>query len=159
MTSKTLQSPLSPDLGLALIRGMVGVVFVYHGAQKVFGAFGGPGLEGFAGWLGSLGFPFPYANAVAAGLTELVGGLALLAGLFTVPAGVLLAGTMVVAALTAHTGFSAQTGGMEYPLTLAFVSLGLALTGPGRFSLAALGSAGDAAEEAGGRVVPLSRAA
>ena len=52
-----------PDLGLFLVRSMLGVVFVYHGAQKLFGLFGGYGLEGTAGWMESVGIPFPLVSA------------------------------------------------------------------------------------------------
>lgn len=128
---------LRPDLGLLLIRALVGVVFVFHGSQKLFGLFGGPGIAGFAGWLESLGFPLPYANAVLAGSAELVGGLALLTGVGLRVLSPALVGTMLVAAFTAHSGFDATKGGMEYPLTLAFVVAGLGLTGAGRYTLAA----------------------
>ena len=126
---------LPHDLGLLVIRVMIGVVFVFHGAQKVFGLFGGYGLEGTAGFMESLGLPLPYASAVLAGGTELVGGLALITGfgqrLISIP----LTFTMLVAAFTAHSGFNGQTGGMEYPLTLALVTAGLGLTGAGSLAL------------------------
>jgi putative oxidoreductase len=130
--------PIHPDAGLFLVRAILGVVFVFHGAQKLFGAFGGYGIEGTAGFFASIGIPFPTLSVWLAGGTELVGGLLLLLGLFTLPAGALLAATMLVAALTAHSGFAAQNGGMEYPLTLAVVSLGLALAGPGAWTVASL---------------------
>ena len=58
------------DAGLLVIRLMLATVFVYHGAQKLFGAFGGHGLAGFAGWLGSLGVPLPTVSALLAGAAE-----------------------------------------------------------------------------------------
>ena len=115
---------------------MLALVFSFHGAQRLFGLFGGYGLEGTAQWMRSVGIPLPMLSASLAGGTELLGGLPLLLGLFHRSAALLLAFTMLVAAWT-HTGFSAASGGMEYPLTLALVSLGLALTGPGRYSLRA----------------------
>tara|TARA_R110002072_G_scaffold35871_3_gene105700 strand:- start:434 stop:919 length:486 start_codon:yes stop_codon:yes gene_type:complete len=125
-----------PDAALLLIRGITGIVFSFHGAQKLFGAFGGPGLEGFAGYLASLGFPFPTVNAYLAGGTEFFGGLALLLGLGTRFVSLPLAFTMLVASFTVHAGsFSNQVGGMEYSLTLAVVSVALALSGGGRHSL------------------------
>lgn len=133
-----LQSKLH-DVGLLLIRVLPGVVFTYHGSQKVFGAFGGPGIEGFAGWLASMNVPMPTVNAWAAGLTEFLGGIALILGLGVRIVGLPLTITMLVAAFMVHgKAFSAQNNGMEYPLTLAFVAAGLALTGAGRISLGAL---------------------
>lgn len=127
----------SADAGLLLTRLMLGVVFTFHGMQKLFGLFGGHGIEGTAGFFEQLGIPFPTASVVLAGGAELIGGLALLTGWFARPAALALAGTMLVAALSAHSGFDAQTGGMEYPLTLAVLSVALALSGPGRFTLSA----------------------
>src|SRR3989337_594122 len=102
------------DLGLLLIRTMVGVVFVFHGAQKLFGAFGGPGLEGFTGFLTQLEGPMPAGSAGLAPVAEFAGGLALIAGLGTRIAAVPLLVTMLVAAFKVHgAAFSAQAGGME----------------------------------------------
>lgn len=127
------------DLGLLLIRSMVGVVFVFHGAQKLFGVFGGPGLEGFTGFLTQLEVPMPAVSAVLAAVAEFGGGLALIAGLGTRLVAVPLVITMLVAALKVHgSAFAAQAGGMEYALTLAVVTAGLGLTGAGRWSLDAL---------------------
>ncbi len=128
--------PLHLDAGLLALRLMLAAVFLFHGSQKVFGAFGGPGIDGFAGFLGTLGVPFPYLNAWAASLSELVGGLALATGLGFRALLLPLTFTMLVASVTAHGGaFSAQAGGMEYPLTLAVASFALFLTGSGRYRL------------------------
>ena len=127
---------LRPDLSLLLLRAVTGLVFAFHGSQKLFGAFGGPGIEGFAGWLGSMSFPFPTLNAYLAGGTEFFGGLALILGLGTRFVSLPLAFTMVVAILSVHSGaFSAQANGLEYPLTLGVVSLSLVFSGGGRLSL------------------------
>jgi len=123
------------DYGLALIRVLIAVVFIFHGSQKLFGTFGGPGIEGFAGFLGSLNIPFPTFSAYMAGATEFFGGLALLTGVGVRIISLPLTITMLVAAFTASTGFDMQKGGMEYPLTLAFVVAGLGLTGPGKLNL------------------------
>ena len=131
----------SPDTGLLLARLMLAVVFVFHGAQKLFGLFGGYGIQGTAGFFEQLGMPFPVASVVLAGGTEFFGGLALGLGLLARPAALGLAATMFVAAFSAHSGFDGQAGGMEYPLTLAVVSLALAASGPGRFALASAVSA------------------
>ena len=129
-----LSRPAASDTGLLLIRAMVGIVFAYHGSQKLFGLFGGGGIAGTAGFFESIGIPLPAVSAVLAGGTEFFGGLALLAGIGSRLAALPLVFTMLVASFTVHGGsFGAQSGGMEYPLTLAVVTAGLALLGPGRF--------------------------
>lgn len=127
----------STDASLLVTRLMLAAVFTFHGAQKLFGLFGGYGIEGTAGFFEQIGIPFPTVSVVLAGGTELVGGFALALGLLARPSALALAMTMFVAAFTAHSGFNGQAGGMEYPLTLAVVSLALALSGPGRFALRA----------------------
>lgn len=123
------------DAGLFLIRFMVAVVFMFHGAQKLFGVFGGGGVSGTAEAFAGMGIPMATVSAVLAGAAEFFGGLAFLTGCFQRWAAVPLTFTMLVASFTAHSGFSMQTGGMEYPLTLAFVSAGLGLTGAGAWSV------------------------
>jgi putative oxidoreductase len=123
------------DTGLLGMRVMLGVVFMFHGSQKLFGSFGGSGIEGFAGFLDSLGIPLPTLNAYMAGGSEFFGGLLLLTGVGARLASVPLTITMLVAAFTVGKGFNVLTGGMEYPLTLAVVATGLGLIGPGRFTL------------------------
>ena len=103
------------DLALLLIRLMTGTTLAFHGAQKLFGAFGGYGIEGSAGYMESLGIPFPTASVVLAGSAEFLGGLAFLTGLFTRTLAAPVAFTMLVAAFTAHSGFDVTQGGMEYP--------------------------------------------
>lgn len=124
------------DVGLLLIRLILAVVFLYHGSQKLFGAFGGPGLEKFAEMLAGMNMPAPRAGAYAAALAEFLGGLALLTGVGQRVIGAALAFTMLVASFKVHgSAFGAQHNGMEYPLTLGIVVLGLVFTGPGRLSL------------------------
>lgn len=128
--------PLHLDAGLLVLRLMLAAVFLFHGSQKVFGAFGGPGIEGFTGYLAHLGVPFPALNAWLAALAELVGGFSLLTGLGLRLLLVPLTVTMLVASFVAHGGaFSAQAGGMEYSLTLAVANLALFLTGSGSYAL------------------------
>lgn len=135
MTSVT-HSRLS-DLGLLLIRSILAAVFIFHGGQKLFGWFDGPGLEGAAAWMGSIGIPFPLVSATLASVTEVVGGALLLLGIGTRLASVALAFTMLVAIVTAHpTGFDVRAGGMEYALTLGVTLVGLALLGPGELTAA-----------------------
>lgn len=136
----------TPDLGLLLIRVMVGVVFVYHGQGKLFG-----GLEGFAGHLEGMGIPAPGLAALLAALAEFGGGLVLIAGVLFRWALWPLVFTMMVAAFRAHAGkFGLQDGGMEYALTLGVVVVGLILTGPGAYSLERwLPARGDTGRSAG----------
>jgi putative oxidoreductase len=133
--------PPAHDLGLFLIRAMLGVVFLFHGSQKLFGIFDGHGLEAFADALGKMHVPVPKVSAALAALAEFLGGIALLTGLWFRPMMVPLCCTMLVAAFWAHgdKGFDMGKGGMEYPLTLAVVVFALILTGPGRIALAASG--------------------
>ncbi|MEO0649780.1 MAG: DoxX family protein [Planctomycetota bacterium] len=123
------------DLALLALRLMLGWTFFFHGSQKLFGLFGGYGIEGTAGWMESIGIPFPTVSVVLAGSTELLGGLALATGLGQRLIAAPLAFTMLVAAFTAHSGFDATQGGMEYPLTMAVVVAALGLLGPGRLAL------------------------
>ena len=132
MSNKT---PLNPDLGLLLIRLMLGTVFLFHGAQKLFGAFDGPGLSGFSGWLESMGIPLPMVAAVLAALAEFLGGIALVTGLFMRPVILTTAATMAVAVLKVHSESFAAPEGMEYPLTLLAVLVGLFFTGSGSLAM------------------------
>ncbi len=120
------------DGGIALLRIGIGGVFVAHGIQKL-AVFG---IGGLAGFLGQLGVPFPTLSAVAVTAAELLGGLALVAGLFTRWAALPLAFSMVVAAVTVHlkNGFFLPNG-VEYVLTLFLASVALVLTGSGAFSI------------------------
>jgi putative oxidoreductase len=124
------------DIGLLLIRVLPAVAFILHGMQKLFGAFGGPGLQGFAGYLASMGVPTALLAAVLAAGVEFVGGLALLTGIGARLLAILLFFDMAVACMLVHRhAFFLQNGGMEYALTLAFVMLGIALIGPGRITI------------------------
>jgi putative oxidoreductase len=124
------------DVGLLAIRLGVGGTLFAHGAQKLFGWFGGGGLDGTAKMFDSIGFKPGKVNAVAAGLGEAGGGTLVALGLATPAAGAAVAGTMAVAAsMHADNGFFAQGGGLEYPAVLGLVAGALALTGPGDLSL------------------------
>ena len=124
------------DFGLLLIRVIVGVVFLFHGSQKMFGLFDGSGLAGFAGFLDQLAIPQPAVAAVLASSAELIGGILLVLGYGTRIAVLPMIVTMGVAIFSVHAGaFSLVANGMEYALVLAIVLAGLGCTGPGRFSL------------------------
>jgi putative oxidoreductase len=111
-----------------------------HGAQKLFGWFGGPGLEGTAKGLEGLGFTPGRRHAVLAGLTEFAGGLLLALGLFTPLAAAIVFAVMLVAGASAHLkqGFFLSRGGYEYTLILGAAGLSVAFTGPGLWSIDAL---------------------
>jgi putative oxidoreductase len=113
------------------LRIVVGLVFMMHGAQKLF-VFG---LSGTADIMGKLGLPLPAVSATVVIAVELLGGLAILLGVFARGAGALLAFEMVVAIIVArfHGGFFAPYG-YEFELTLLGACLTFALNGPGRVS-------------------------
>lgn len=124
------------DLGLFALRAGLGGTLIAHGAQKLFGSFGGGGIEGTAAMFDGMGFKPGKANAVIAGVSETGGGALLALGLGTPAAAGAVTGTMVVAgSMHAPNGFFAQKGGLEHPATLALAASALALTGPGRISL------------------------
>ena len=139
MTSTFTQRVLASDAGLAplAVRIPVGIIFVAHGAQKLFGWFGGYGLEGTGQWMDSIGLHPGVLLALLAGGAEFLGGLALLLGLLVRPASAVLAFTMLVAIFSVHIGkglFMAN-GGYEYALALLAVTVALCISGAGRVSL------------------------
>jgi len=125
------------DIALLLVRVVVGGTLAAHGAQKLFGWFGGHGLAGAAGFLESLGFRPGRRYAWLLGGTELVAGLALAAGFLTPLAAAGVAGVMLAAIAVVHwrKGFFNVDGGLEFPLTLAVAALAMAFSGAGRWSL------------------------
>jgi putative oxidoreductase len=122
--------------GLLLIRVVVGTQMAAHGAQKLFGWFGGGGPRGTAGFFGNLRFRNPLAMAVMAALAELSGVL-FAVGLLTPLAALAIAVVMLNAIATVHgkNGYFAGDGGFEHNLGILAVAVGIAATGPGRFSL------------------------
>lgn len=130
------------DTGLMLARLVVGLVMAAHGAQKLFGWFGGYGLAGTGGFFESLGFRPGRLFAAAAGSTEVVSGLLVASGLLGPLGPALMISVMVVAIATVHWphGLFAQNNGIEVPLLYLTAAAALALTGYGAYSLdAALG--------------------
>jgi len=128
---------MSTDLGLLVLRVFIGLAIAGHGAQKLFGWFGGYGLAGVAGWLGSLGLVPARVWALAAAIGETGGGVLLALGLLTPLATLPIMAAMALAIGLAHwsKGFWERDGGYEYALTMLVVSFALALIGPGRYSL------------------------
>jgi putative oxidoreductase len=125
------------DAGLLALRLGVGSAVAAHGAQKLFGWFGGYGPDGTGQWMDSLGFRGDgKRNALLSGAAEFGGGTLLALGLATGPAGAAVTGNMIVAGSThAPNGFFNTNGGYELPATYGVVGTSLALMGPGRFSI------------------------
>ena len=128
----TGNDPRLREIGLALLRIIVGVVFFAHGYLKFFKM----GMDGVVGFFTSLGIPAPELAAWGVTILEMIGGLALILGIFTPVLGVLFAIDMAGAIFFAKRGqgFFAPKG-YELELTLLFSSLALALAGPGAFAL------------------------
>lgn len=139
MNTQLIKRVLSSDAGLAafILRVPTGLILAAHGAQKLFGAFGGYGLEGTGQWMASIGLEPGMLMAFLAGSAEFFGGLALALGLLTRPAALLTAFTMLVAVFSVHisNGLFMANNGYEYALTLMMVSLALLVQGAGAFSL------------------------
>ena len=139
MNNALIQRTLNSNAGLAalVLRVPVGIILVAHGAQKLFGWFGGYGLEGTGQFMSSLGLEPGYLMALLAGSAEFFGGLALILGLLTRPAALVSAFTMVVALFSAHigNGLFMSNNGYEYALTLLAATLALAIQGAGTLSL------------------------
>jgi putative oxidoreductase len=128
------------NLGLLLLRVVVGGTLAAHGAQKLFGWFGGPGLSAAGQGFEHLGFTPGRRYAALAGVGETGAGVLLALGLLTPAAAAIVFAVMLVAAWTAHrgAGFFAAQGGYEYNVVLAATAISLAFSGPGSWSLDAL---------------------
>ncbi|MDQ0493723.1 DoxX family protein [Paenibacillus brasilensis] len=126
--------------GLLLVRLVVGLLLVGHGAQKLFGWFGGYGPKGTGGWMESIGIKPGVFMAVSAGVMELLGGTLFTLGLLTPLAALLITVTMLGAIFKVHgqNGIWATADGYEYPLVLIAVVIGIALTGAGSYSIDAI---------------------
>ena len=123
--------------GITILRIVAGLTFAAHGSQKLFGWFGGYGLEGVGQWMESIGLAPGYLMALMAGSAEFFGGLALIVGLLVRPAAAVLAVTMLVAIFTVHlaNGFFMSNNGYEFALALLAISVALVFEGAGKLSL------------------------
>lgn len=125
-------------LSYPLVRIAAGLMLVPHGAQKLFGWFGGHGLTGTAHFFsGSLGLEPGLLFALAAGVIEFFGGLMLALGLLTRPVALVVAAFLAVTIITVHwsNGFFWTAGGFEYSLLWGLVALAVFFRGGGRWSL------------------------
>lgn len=137
--SKFAQTLFNSNGGYAslILRIPVGLTLAAHGAQKLFGWFGGYGLDGTGQYMASIGLEPGYLMALLAGSAEFFGGLALALGVLTRPAALVTAFTMLVAIFTVHigNGLFMTNDGYEYALILFAVTAALAVQGAGRFAL------------------------
>ncbi len=120
-----------------VLRVPAGIIFMAHGAQKLFGAFGGYGLEGTGQWMASIGLEPGYLMALMAGSAEFFGGLAILIGLLVRPAAAALAFAMLVAIFAVHigNGLFMSNNGYEFALSLLAIAVSLLISGGGSLSL------------------------
>lgn len=130
MTSTAGYAPLA-------LRLPISIIFMAHGSQKLFGWFGGYGLEGTGQWLASIGMEPGIVMAFLAGSGEFFGGLLILIGLLTRPAAAVLAFTMIVAIFSVHidNGLFLSNNGYEFGLALLAAAVSLAISGAGKLSI------------------------
>lgn len=124
------------DVGILVLRVVVGLIMAAHGAQKLFGWFKGPGIAGTSGFVGQLGFRGAPGMARLAGTSEFFGGILLALGLLTPLAAAAIIGMMVTAIGSVHwtKGFFNSDGGYEFNLALIASALAVAIAGPGVWS-------------------------
>ncbi|MCS3467198.1 putative oxidoreductase [Pseudomonas sp. JUb42] len=123
--------------GITVLRIIVGILLMAHGSQKLFGFFGGYGLEGTGQYMASLGLNPGYLMALMSGSAEFFGGLALFLGLLARPAALVVTIMLAVAILTVHihNGLFMANNGYEYGLALMAATLAILIEGAGRFSV------------------------
>ncbi len=135
----TLQKLLTSNAGYAplVLRVPIGITLMAHGSQKLFGWFGGYGLQGTGQWMASIGLEPGVVMAFLAGSGEFFGGLFLLLGLLTRPAAAVVAFTMLVAIFSVHihNGLFLANNGYEYGLALLAVAVSLVFSGAGKLSV------------------------
>jgi putative oxidoreductase len=123
--------------GLLLLRVALGSTMAAHGAQKLFGWWGGPGMAGTESMSANLGYRLPFLMAWSLAVSEFGGGLALATGFLTPLGALAVTVVMLNAVYTVHwpKGFFVAKGGYEFNLLIAASAVALAATGPGRFSI------------------------
>lgn len=128
------------DVAVLVLRIGVGLIFAVHGAQKLFGAWGGPGFAGWTGAMTGMGYRPPRLFAGVSALAEFAGGLLLALGLITPIAAFVLIAQSVVIIGAAHwrSGFFNRDGGFEFPLALVTGVVAVLFAGPGAYSLDAI---------------------
>ena len=132
-TANVERTATGADTALLLVRIALGLPFIYHGAGIAFGAFGGPGLQGFSGFT-----HMPLVMAALVGYGEFLGGLGILFGVLSRLAGGGLGLIMLGAIFLVHlkNGYDVQKQGFEYALVLALLAAAVIAAGPGRLTLA-----------------------
>ena len=142
MKTSIIKHLIATTAGLSplALRIPVGIIFAAHGAQKLFGWFGGYGLEGTGKWMTSIGIEPGMLMAALAGGAEFFGGLALLLGLLVRPASAVLGFTMLVAIFSVHigNGLFMSNNGIEFGLALLAATVSLGISGAGRASIDAV---------------------
>ncbi len=130
-------SVINTDLALALVRAVVGLVIAAHGAQKVLGVWGGPGLAGWTQGVTRMGIRAPVFWAWVSSFSELAGGIAFAFGFLLPVVAAALTIQMGVAIERAHwgKGFWNSKGGIEFPFTLGAVAAISGIADPGAYSL------------------------
>src|SRR5256885_10246884 len=130
-------SVISTDLAIALVRAVVGLVIAAHGAQKVLGVWGGPGLEGWTQGITRMGMRPPVFWAWVSAFAELAGGVAFALGFLLPAVAAALTIQMGVAIARAHwsKGFWNTKGGIEFPFTLGAIAAINGVADPGVYSL------------------------
>jgi putative oxidoreductase len=128
------------NIAFLILRLVVGLVFIGHGTQKLFGWFGGGGPQGTGGFFEKLGYRPGVPMAVIGGLSEAGGGVLIASGFLTPLGSAAIIGMMTSATLSVHLpkGFWNTNGGYEFPLTLATIGAALAFAGPSSYSLDSL---------------------
>jgi putative oxidoreductase len=131
-SAQSAPPPRQTSLALFIIRIAAGLVFLYHGSQILFGAFGGPGPQGFAAFMHA-----PAIMGYLVGLAQFAGGLAILTGLLIRVGAVCIIIVMLGAIFLVHLphGFDVSKGGIEYALTQLLIALALLIAGGGSYSL------------------------
>ena len=125
------------DVALLILRVTIGLLFAVHGAQKLFGWFGGPGFRNYMGMMEKMGMRPTWFWTLVNALAEFGGGLLMVLGVLASIAAAAIISTMLMAIIKVHApkGFFNKDGGYEFPLTLLVASLAIGLAGPGALTL------------------------